>query len=95
MSQANPSRTERINLRLDAAAKQRLERAALLEGQTLSGYVLTTALARADQTLSEQETMVLSGRDAELFFDALANPPALSSGLVVALEEHSRRVQSR
>jgi len=67
----------------------------LLEGQTLSRYVLTTALARADQTLSEQETMVLSRRDAELFFDALANPPALNSGLAAALEEHSRRVQSR
>jgi len=39
--------------------------------------------------------MVLSRRDAELFFDALANPPALNSGLAAALEEHSRRVQSR
>ena len=89
------SKTERINLRLDAASKQRLERAARLEGQTLSRYVLGTALIRAEQVISEHETMVLSHRDAEVFFDRLADPPAMSAELSAALEEHHRRVDSR
>jgi uncharacterized protein (DUF1778 family) len=95
MPTASVSKTERINLRLDAASKQRLERAALLEGQTLSRYVLGTALMRAEQVISEHETMVLSGRDAQVFFDRLANPPAISPELSAALEEHGRRVDSR
>jgi uncharacterized protein (DUF1778 family) len=95
MPTASVSKTERINLRLDAASKQRLERAARLEGQTLSRYVLGTALMRAEQVISEHETMVLSRRDAEVFFDRLADPPAMSAELSAALEEHDRRVDSR
>lgn len=95
MPTAGVSKTERINLRLDAASKQRLERAALLEGQTLSRYVLGTALIRAEQVISEHETMVLSRRDAEVFFDRLADPPTMNTELSAALEEHGRRVASR
>ncbi|MBK5965555.1 hypothetical protein CCR95_16035 [Thiocystis minor] len=95
MPQANLSKTERINLRLDTTAKGRLERAAALEGQTLSRYVLTTALARAEQVIAANETLVLSRHDAEVFFEAIVNPPALTPALAAALEEHTRRVQSQ
>jgi uncharacterized protein (DUF1778 family) len=87
--------TGRINLRLNADAKRRLERAASLEGRTVSAFILDSALASADRTIREHERMVLSTRDAEAFFDALVNPPEPSAELVDAMQEYRERVLSR
>ena len=63
--------------------------------KTASSFVVSSALSRADETIRQQETMVLSRRDAEALFDALVNPPDLSAKLAAALKEHERRVVSR
>ncbi len=94
VSQAAASKPERINLRLETQAKQRLEQAARLEGKTLSRYILGSALLHAEEVIARHETLVLHRGEAELFFDALANPPAPTARLTEVLEEHSRRVQS-
>jgi uncharacterized protein (DUF1778 family) len=94
VSQATASKPERINLRLETQAKQRLEQAATLEGKTLSRYVLGSALIHAEEVIARHETLVLHRAEAELFFDTLAKPPAPSTRLTDLLEEHSRRVQS-
>ncbi len=54
-----------------------------------------TALAdTARRTIAEHETLVLSDRDREAFFDALINPPEPSERLIRAFREHRRRVAS-
>ena len=88
----NMARGERINLRLSETAKQRIERAASVEGKTVSGFILSSALEYAEKAIEKYETMALGRRDAELFFDALANPPAPNDKLRAALDEHGRRV---
>ncbi len=95
MSRAASAKSERVNLRLDAAAKRRLERAASVEGKTVSGFILSSALARAEETIQNHETMALSRRDAETFLDAILTPPKPNAKLRKALDEHRRRVQSR
>ena len=87
--------SERLNLRLNPAAKRRIEQAAAFAGTTVSGFILSSALATAERTIREHETMVLSRRDAEVFVDAILNPPRPSAKLGQALEEHRRRVVSR
>ena len=52
---------------------------------------LNGALTSAEQTIHEHETMTLSKRDAEAFFDALSKPVKLNTKLFSALEEHDRR----
>ena len=95
MSKTAAIRGERINLRLDAAAKHRIERAAALDGRTVSGFILDRALSSADRTIREHERMTLGERDAQVFFDALLNPPGSNEQLVEAMEEYRRRVTSR
>ncbi|MCW5700405.1 MAG: DUF1778 domain-containing protein [Rhodospirillales bacterium] len=95
MAEAVTSKQERINLRLDAGAKQRLEKAASIEGRTVSGFILTSALASADQAIRDHATMTLSERDAEAFFDAILNPPQPGNKLVAAIKEYRERVVSR
>lgn len=95
MPRAATTKNERVNLRLDAAAKRRLERAASVEGKTVSGFILSSALARAEQAIERHETMTLSGRDARAFLDAILDPPKPNARLRKALAEHTRRVVSR
>lgn len=52
---------------------------------------LNDELTSAEQTIHEHETMTLSKRDAEAFFDALSKPVKLNTKLFSALEEHDRR----
>ncbi|MCR4377143.1 MAG: DUF1778 domain-containing protein [Rhodospirillales bacterium] len=89
------AKSERVNLRLDATAKRRIERAALVEGKTVSGFILASALENAEETISRHETFALSRRDAEIFLDAILNPPPANAKLRKALAEHDRRVVSR
>lgn len=95
MSQTLTSKSERFNLRLSADAKEQIERAASFEGKTASNFILSSALAQAEQTLRKHEVMKLSRRDAETFFNALANPPMINAKLTDALKEHSHRIASQ
>ena len=95
MSSATQTKDERINLRLKPHAKSMLERAASFEGQTISKFVLSSALARAEKTIQEHEAMTLNARDSEAFFNALASPVKFNRNLIEALSEHEQRVRSK
>jgi len=94
MSSAKPVKDDRINLRLKHSAKLILERAAGFNGQTVSKFVLRSALAQAEKTIQERETMALNAKEARVFFDALDAPIRFNKKLLEALEEHDRRVSN-
>ena len=91
---ANAAKNERINLRLKESAKTLIERAASFEGKTVSSFILSSALASAEKTLQEHESIRLNQQDAKRFFDALAKPVKFNKKLTAALAEHDRRVVS-
>jgi uncharacterized protein (DUF1778 family) len=95
MSETASTNSARLNLRLNPAAKRRLERAAAFEGKTVSSFIVSSALATAERMIREHETMMLSRRDAEAFLDAILDPPKPSAKPRNAIEEHRRRVVSR
>ncbi len=86
---------ERINLRLKQSAKTLIERAATFEGKTVSSFILSSALASAEKTIQEHESINLNEQDAQRFFDALAKPTRFNKELAEALLEHDRRVESK
>ena len=51
MAQADTVRSERINLRLSETAKRRIERAASVEGKTVSAFIVSSALEKAEKTV--------------------------------------------
>ena len=95
MAQTSMARSERINLRLSETAKRRIERAASMEGKTVSAFIVSSALETAERTIDRHETVTLAREDAMRFFDALADPPPPNDRLRAVLEEHARRVDSR
>ncbi|MGB5649580.1 MAG: DUF1778 domain-containing protein [Sedimenticolaceae bacterium] len=92
---SNAAKNERINLRLKQSAKVLIERAATFEGTTVSGFILSSALASAEKTLHEHESIRLNEQDARLFFEALAEPVKFNKKLTDALAEHDRRAVSK
>lgn len=94
MNTATDTKQERINLRLKRSAKQMLERAASFEGKTISNFILSSALSRAEKTVHEHEAMSLNAQDAEAFFNALNKPVRFNKKLAAAFEEHDQRVSS-
>ncbi len=91
----NAAQNERINLRLKQTAKTLIERAATFEGKTVSSFILSSALASAEKTIQEHESIELNEQDAQRFFDALAKPIAFNEELGEALVEHDRLVESK
>jgi len=89
------SKNKRVNLRLNDEAKHAIERAASFEGKTVSKFILASALASAEQTIHNHETMTLNKRDSEALFNALAKPAKFNDKLLSAFEEHGQRVISK
>jgi len=95
MRPATQTKDQRINLRLKHDAKKMLERAASFEGQTVSTFILNSALSHAEKTIEDHEMMALNARDSETFFNALDAPVQFNAKLVAALKEHDLSVKSK
>ena len=85
-------KSERINIRLKSSTKRLIERAAGFEGKTVSHFILTGALERAEKTVQDHERIILNAKNSRVFFDALAIPVQFNRRLNAALEEHDKRV---
>ena len=76
MSETASTNSERLNLRLKPAGRRRIEQAAAFEGRTVSSFIVWSALASAEWTIREHDTMVLSPRDVEDLLQAILQAPA-------------------
>ena len=88
MSQIGETKQERMHIRLDSVAKQKLEQAAQFSHKSLSEFVLSHALATANKIIEAHEKIVLNEKDWNVFLDALENPPKPNAALKQAFEMH-------
>jgi len=95
MDAATQNKNERINLRVKSSAKRLIARAADFEGKSVSHFILTSALKRAEETVREHQMITLNTETSRAFFDALAAPVRFNRKLTVALEEYDKRVISK
>jgi len=92
MDAPSPSKTERINLRVQSSAKDLIMLAAGFEGKTVSHFILTSALKCAEKTVQDHQTLALNAKDSKSFFEALSAPVRFNSKLTAAFEEYDKRV---
>lgn len=71
-----PRRRERLEARISAEQKALMERAAALEGRSLTDFIVGSAQAAATATIRQHEVITLTARDSAAFVEALMNPPA-------------------
>jgi len=70
-----------------------LQRAAALQGRTLSDFVVSSAREAAEEAIARHEIIQLSSLDQQRFADALLNPPPLAEAMLDAAADHDRLVE--
>ncbi len=75
MTATSTTRSEKLDIRLTPAAKQRLFAAARAQHRSVSDFVLQSALAQADVTLADQRHLFMNEEQWEKFQAALDAPP--------------------
>ena len=75
------ARAERLETRVTAEQKNLIERAAALQGRTLTDFVLTSLQDAARRAIEERQRLELSVRGSEAFVDALLNPKPVNDRL--------------
>lgn len=88
--QTETIRSSQLNIRISELSKNVLQRAAELEGDTLSHFVISQALEGAYKRLSESQILSLSPQEQKYFFQLLENPPAINAKLLRAIERYKR-----
>jgi uncharacterized protein (DUF1778 family) len=64
----------RFDARLNEEQKVLIQRAADLEGRTMTDFVLHSAETAAERTIEERAMLILSARETEAFVDAILHP---------------------
>ncbi len=74
----------RLEARISPETKALLQKAADLEGRTLTDFVIASVQAEALRVIERHQTLKLSIEDAEALVDALINPPKPNDALKAA-----------
>lgn len=82
--------TGRLNFRVPEEAERALRRAAALSGQTLSGFVLSSATEHAYEVLQRERSIALSERAFTDFVGALEGAAETSPEMARLLDRQTR-----
>jgi uncharacterized protein (DUF1778 family) len=92
---APQAKTYRFDARLNEEQKLLIQRAADLEGRTMTDFVLYSAKAAAERTIERRAMLILTARETEAFADAILNPAAPGPVLRRAAREYRKETASR
>ncbi|NET62118.1 MAG: DUF1778 domain-containing protein [Symploca sp. SIO2E6] len=87
---SNPKSTTRLEASVTPEIKALWQKAADLEGRTLSDFVIASVQAAACQVIKEHHILKLSVEDSEIFVDALLNPPKPNDALKAAAQQYKQ-----
>ena len=80
----------RFDARLNEEQKLLIQRAAGIEGRSMSEFVLHSAEAAARRTIEERSLLVLSARESEGFVDSILKPASPGPVLRAAARQYKR-----
>jgi uncharacterized protein (DUF1778 family) len=86
-------RSARLEARVSQETKALCERAARIQGSTLTEFVVNSAVEAAKRTVRENEFAELTRRDRMVFVEALLNAPAPNAKLIRAAARHAQMFQ--
>jgi uncharacterized protein (DUF1778 family) len=88
MPSTNP-RSEKLDIRITPSTKRLLQTAAMAAHQSVSEFVIKSALSRAEETLPGRQHFGLDATQWEAFQAALDAPPRPTPRLAKLLQEPS------
>lgn len=84
------SQTTSVEIILSEDRKTILETAAILEGLTLSEYLVKIATYLAEQSILQYESITLSNQDWEIVTSKINNPPEINNALKKAISRYKQ-----
>jgi uncharacterized protein (DUF1778 family) len=85
MADVTPAKSmARLEARINPETKALLQKAADLEGRTLTDFIVATVQAEAYRVIEKHQTLKLSLEDSEAFANALLKPPQPNEALKAA-----------
>lgn len=85
----------RLNFRLPADLKNRIENAALVLGLTVTDFAISALANSADEVLQQYPNRKLSNHDRNTFLAMLENPPEPNMALRKAVKLYEKLVKKR
>jgi uncharacterized protein (DUF1778 family) len=82
----------RLEARLSPEIKALLQKAADLEGRTLTDFVVTSLEAEAYRVIEKHQTLKLSIEDSEAFVDAVLHSPQPNHALQAAALRYKQEI---
>src|ERR1700756_739032 len=82
----------RFDARLNEEQKVLIQKAADLEGRSMTDFVLRSAQAAAERTLQDRAMLILSARETESFVDAVLNPADPGPALRAAARLYKKNI---
>jgi uncharacterized protein (DUF1778 family) len=83
----------RLDFRIAPENKQVIEKAATLNGQSVSDFAVSTLLKSAREVLEHHGQTTLSNRDRDIFLEMLDNPPQPNEALRRAVKDYRQLVK--
>ena len=87
--------TERLEARVPLPIKSLIDRAAALEGRSITDYVIATLERHAVKVVHEHEILQLTTADSHAFARAMISPPKPKRALKGILSRHAKTVVVR
>lgn len=84
--------TERLEARIPLPIKSLIDRAAALEGRSITDYVIATLERHAVKVVHEHEILQLSTADSHAFAQAMISAPKPKRALKNILSRHAKNV---
>ena len=84
------SKAYRFDARLNHEQKVLIQRAADLEGRTMTDFVLHSAEVAAERTIEERAMLVLTARETAVFVDAILYPAKPGRVLRAAARQYKK-----
>jgi uncharacterized protein (DUF1778 family) len=84
MATTNSKSMARLEARISPEIKALLQKAADLEGRTLTDFVVASVQSEAFRVIEQHQMLKLSIEDSKAFVDALLNPPKPNDALKTA-----------
>jgi uncharacterized protein (DUF1778 family) len=87
-----PAKTYRFDARLNEEQKYLIQRAADLEGRSMTDFVVHSAQEAAERAIERRQMIMLTSRETEAFVDAILNPRGPGPVMRKAVREYRQKM---
>lgn len=86
--------SERLTARVPENVYSTIAQAAELVGATINQFLVQAALEKASSIIEKEHTINLTMKSADVFFEAVSNPPEPNSALIKAVKDYNERMEN-